>query len=213
MRTIIAALVMACCAQVAAAQGLSGVSLRLDAGNVWARSDVADTKTVLNGPALGGEGRVGIGPLFLSVHYLEGRLSGPGPNDGPSVHQDLVQGAIALVAVPTPWLEISAGPNARAYVTDSTNERWIAWQLRGRLSAPILASGLTSYVELWRSVSSTLNVAPGAGRVQGGETGLLYRPHGPLTFSLAYHVDDALFKAPGRSETLEWLSVGVGIGR
>jgi hypothetical protein len=85
--------------------------------------------------------------------------------------------------------------------------------LRSRVEAPLITSRLTSYFELWKSVTSSLNVPTGAGRVQGGETGLAYRPiRSPVTVSLSYHIDDSLFKGIGQSETLEWLSVGVRIG-
>src|SRR5438034_2349523 len=42
--------------------------------------------------------------------------------------------------------------------------------------SPIVTSGLTSYVELWRAVSSQVNLVAGAGRVQGGEAGVTNRP-------------------------------------
>ena len=72
---------------------------------------------------------------------------------------------------------------------------------------------LTSYVEAWRAFSSQVNLAAGAGRVQGGEAGVVYRPpRRTFWFRLAYHVDDAAMGTSGVSETLQSISVGVGVG-
>src|SRR5256885_8917872 len=53
---------------------------------------------------------------------------------------------------------------------------WVFWQARARVDAPIVTASLTSYLELWRALSSEVNLVAGAGRVQGGEAGVLYRP-------------------------------------
>src|SRR5256884_4444261 len=93
---------------------------------------------------------------------------------------------------------MSVGPFVRAYVTDGVTGRWVVWQARARADAPIVTSGLTSYVELWRAVSSQVNLVAGAGRVQGGEAGVTYRPpKRPFSLRLAYRVDDATVRGGG----------------
>src|SRR5439155_899478 len=89
--------------------------------------------------------------------------------DQGTAKRDLIEGRLLVAARPLPWLEMSVGPFVRAYVTDAVTERWVFWQARARADAPIVTSGLTSYVELWRAVSSQVNLVAGAGRVQGGE--------------------------------------------
>src|SRR3989475_10381243 len=80
----------------------------------------------------------------------------------------------------------------------AVTERWVFWQARARADAPIVTSGLTSYVELWRAVSSQVNLVAGAGRVQGGEAGVTYRPpKRPFSLRLAYRVDDAAVRGGG----------------
>src|SRR2546426_4844750 len=92
--------------------------------------------------------------------------------------------------------------------------RWVFWQARARADAPIVTSGLTSYVELWRAVSSQVNLVAGAGRVQGGEAGVTYRPpKRPFSLRLAYRVDDATVRGGGDgSQMLEAISVSVTVG-
>src|SRR6059036_847463 len=84
--------------------------------------------------------------------------------DQGTAKRDLIEGRLLVAARPLPWLEMSVGPFVRAYVTDAVTERWVFWQARARADAPIVTSGLTSYVELWRAVSSQVNLVAGATR-------------------------------------------------
>jgi len=45
--------------------------------------------------------------------------------------RDLVEGAVALRFVATPWLSMQVGPHARRYDTPLGAERWVTWQLEG----------------------------------------------------------------------------------
>lgn len=195
----------------ARAQERPTVALRGDAAGVWLRQDATPGAVFrLRGPALGAEARINYGPFTLGAGLLEGRLD---DGTGGGMHRDLVEGRLAVAARALPWLEVSLGPLLRAYVTDSATERWVVWQGRARVEAPILATTLTSYVEGWRALSSRVSQPPvAAGRVQGGEAGVTYRPpHGPVWLRLAYRVDNAVLGAG--SETVEAVSFSVGIGR
>jgi len=175
---------------------------------VWVRSDTAGGAVRLRGPALAGEGRVGLHGVTLGVGFLEGRLRPVGA----ATPRDLIEGRVLIAARPLPWLEMSAGPVVRAYVTTAATERWVFWQARARVDAPIVTTTLTSYLELWRALSSQVNQATPVGRVQGGEAGVLYRPpRGSVWMRLGYRVDDAALGAGG--ETLEAISLAVGVGR
>ncbi|PYO76233.1 MAG: hypothetical protein DMD67_09115, partial [Gemmatimonadetes bacterium] len=206
------ALVMLAFAPVARAQDRPTMALRGDAAAVWLSQETAPG--VVNrwrGPALAGEARVNYGPFAIGASLLEGRLDALG---GAASRRDLVEGRVLVAARALPWLEVSLGPLVRAYVTDSTTERWVVWQGRARIDAPILTNRLASYIEGWRAFSSQVTLPPlSAGRVQGGEAGMVYRPPrgGSLWLRLAYRVDNALLGAG--SETAEAVTFSVGIGR
>jgi len=218
MRTIALIGILALAAPaVARSQVRPTLAFRGDAGFVWVRSDSAAAggggggagAVRLRGPVLGGEGRLVFNGFAIGVSLLSGTLQAA---DQGTAKRDLVEGRLVVAARPVPWLEMSVGPFVRAYVTDSVNERWVFWQARARVEAPIVTASLTSYVELWRALSSEVNLVAGAGRVQGGEAGVVYRPpQRPYWLRLAYRVDDAAVRAGG-SETLEAVSLAVGVG-
>jgi hypothetical protein len=195
---------------VARPQGRPTLAFRGDGSFVWVRSDSGVGGAVrLRGPVLGGEGRVVFPQFSIGVGLLQGKLQAV---NGATAQRDLVEGRLLVATRPVPWLEMSVGPIVRAYVTDSATERWVFWQARARFDAPIVPSKLASYVELWRALSSQVNLPAGAGRVQGGEAGVVYRPpRRPYWLRLAYRLDDAAVRVGG-SETLEAISVAVGVG-
>jgi hypothetical protein len=182
------------------------------AAYVWVRSDTAALigagAVRRRGPVFAGEGRVTLRGVTLAASLLEGQLQ----SVSTSSPRDLVEARVAIAGRPLPWLELAAGPVVRAYVADSVTERWVFWQARARVDAPIVATRLTSYVELWRALSSQLNLATPAGRVQGGEAGVMYQlPGSPVWMRLGYRIDDAALGAVG-SETLEAITFAVGTG-
>ncbi len=193
-------------------QGRPSLAFRGDAGFVWVRNDttaaVAAGPVRLRGPMFGGEGRVVFNGFSLGLGLSSGTLQ----TADQAVKRDLIEGRLLVAARPVPWLEMSVGPFVRAYVTDSVTERWVFWQARARVEAPIVTASLTSYVELWRALSSDVNLVAGAGRVQGGEAGVVYRPpQRPFWLRLSYRLDDAAVRARG-SETLEAISLAIMVG-
>jgi hypothetical protein len=192
-------------------QGRPTLAFRGDAGFVWVRNDTtaAGAGAVrLRGPMFGGEGRVVFNGFSLGLGLSSGTLQ----TADQAVKRDLIEGRLVVAARPAPWLEMSVGPFVRAYVTDSSTERWVFWQARARVEAPIVTASLTSYVELWRALSSDVNLVAGAGRVQGGEAGVVYRPpQRPFWLRLSYRLDDAAVRARG-SETLEAISLAIMVG-
>lgn len=198
----------------ARSQGRPTLAFRGDAGFVWVRSDSAAVGTAgaarLRGPVLGGEGRLVFNGFAVGLGLSSGTLQ----TADQAVKRDLIEGRLVVSARPLPWLEMSVGPFVRAYVTDSVTERWVFWQARARVDAPIVTASLTSYVELWRALSSQVNLVAGAGRVQGGEAGVVYRPpRRPFSLRLAYRMDDAAVGRGGSgSETLEAISLAIIVG-
>ena len=195
-------------------QGRPTLAFRGDAGFVWLRSDTAPAGAGairLRGPVLGGEGRLVFNGFSVGLGLSSGTLQAA---NQPSAKRDLIEGRLLVAARPLPWLEMSVGPLVRAYVTDAVTERWVFWQARARVDAPIVTSGLASYVELWRAVSSQVNLVAGAGRVQGGEAGVAYRPpQRPFSLRLAYRVDDATVRGGGDgSQMLEAITASLVVG-
>ncbi|HXL53809.1 MAG TPA: hypothetical protein VN945_11805 [Gemmatimonadales bacterium] len=199
-------------ASAAHSQGRPTLAFRGDAGFVWVRDDTTAAGAAgpvrLRGPMFGGEGRVVFNGFSLGLGLSSGTLQ----TADQTVKRDLIEGRLVVAARPVPWLEMSVGPFVRAYVTDTLTERWVFWQARARVEAPIVTASLTSYVELWRAWSSDVNLVAGAGRVQGGEAGVVYRPpQRPFWLRLSYRLDDAAVRARG-SETLEAISLAIMVG-
>src|SRR5205085_10604204 len=161
-------------ASVAAAGRRPTVGLRADAFMGWVDSDAGIARASLRGRGFGGEGRIGVNGWLFGLGLLEGQLKPAGDAGGTgSPQRDLVQGTVFVGGRLLPWLEMTAGPVVRAYVTDSTTERWVFWQARARVDAPIVMGKLGSYLEVWRALSSDVNLPTGAGRIQGGEAGVV----------------------------------------
>jgi hypothetical protein len=213
MRTIgLIGIVTLVAASAAHSQGRPTLAFRGDAGFVWVRNDTTAAGAAgpvrLRGPMFGGEGRVVFNGFSLGLGLSSGTLQ----TADQAVKRDLIEGRLVVAARPVPWLEMSVGPFVRAYVTDTVTERWVFWQARARVEAPIVTASLTSYVELWRAWSSDVNLVAGAGRVQGGEAGVVYRPpQRPFWLRLSYRLDDATVRARG-SETLEAISLAIMVG-
>lgn len=198
---------MALAAAPALAQERAAFAFSGTGAYVWVRGDTGALAVQRRGAVFAGEGRVSLQGVTLAASLLEGRLQ-DASNASP---RDLVEARVFIAGRPLPWLELAAGPVVRAYVADST-ERWVFWQARARVDAPIVATRLSSYVELWHSLSSQVNLGTAAGRVQGGEAGVVYRPPtGAVWMRLAYRIDDAALHAGG-SETLEAITFSVGLG-
>jgi hypothetical protein len=165
----------------------------------------------LTGPTFAAEGRVSLGRVSIGAGYLEGRLQ-PGSSGGPSP-LDLVEGQAFVAVEPLPWLELSLGPHLRAFVKDSSTERWVSWPVRARVQTALPGTTLETYVALWRALSATVNLAESIDHVQGGEAGVVWRPRGTAVWlRLGYRVDGASLIGGNLTETVEAVSFAVGIG-
>ena len=165
------------------------------------------------GTAAGFAASVRFRRLELDVRYAEGTLQ---PSDGNSERRDLVEGAVAVSFVGTPWLSVEMGPHARRYDTPSGAERWITWRLGGRVETAIVGTSVRGHATLWQGLGLEVNVPPGAGSARGGEVGVTVDlgPGGaPLWFSLEYGIDRAQVRDAGRRETVEALTLTAGLRR
>ena len=207
MRTLAAACALLLAGDVLSAQRPS-IGLRADAFMMWVHSDTGASRASLRGPGFGGEGRITVNGLLFGLGLLEGQLKPAGSGTAPPL--DLVQATAFVGGRVLPWLELTAGPVVRAYVTDSTTERWVFWQARARFDAPIVVGQLGTYLEVWRALSSQVNLPTAAGRIQGGEAGVMFQPpQQRLWLRLSYRMDDALLG--GGNETMEAITLSGGI--
>ncbi len=173
--------------------------------SVRARSVGGDGSRV-SGTAVGLAGIVRFRRFELEVRYAEGVLQ---PTD-----RQLVEGAVALRFVATPWLAVQAGPQARSYTTPAGSERWLTWQLGARGETPIVGANVRGHALLWRGFGLEVNVPPGSGTARGGEIGVtIDLPPGPLWFGLTYGIDRAEVAGAGRRETVETLTFMPGLRR
>jgi hypothetical protein len=182
-----------------------------DGAFVQLGTEILGARESQSGPIFGGEAGLGLGPVTLDAGYVEGRLQ-PGSSGTPK-GRDLVEARIFVSARPVPWLTLSAGPRVRAFVTDSATERWVLWQVRARAQNALGSTPLQTYIELWRALSARVNLPEPVDHVQGGEAGVVLRP--PRTavwFRLGYRVDGARLGSGIRSETVEAISLAVGVG-
>lgn len=160
----------------------------------------------LTGPLVGGEGALGT-VVALRGAYAQGRLTAP---DGTA--WDAVEGGVAIVARPTPWLGFAFGPMARSYVTSGGTLRWIVWELHGTLSIPLATDRLRATLDGWRSIAGSLNTGAAFQSARGMSGGVaVWIPHSPVWATVRYRVERLLVDGGAGSETLDGLAVGAGV--
>jgi hypothetical protein len=162
------------------------------------------------GGAYGFTGSVRLGRVALDVRYAQGTLQ---PADRQSTARDIVEGSVALRFAATSWLSLQLGPHARRYDTPSGAERWVTWQLGTRGDFVIAGPGVRGHALLWRGTGLDVNVPPGSGSARGGEVG--FTIDGPRSFwlDLSYGIDQARVRDVARRETVEAVTVTVGVRR
>jgi hypothetical protein len=152
--------------------------------------------------ALGFFGSVRFHRLELDVRYAEGQ------------RRALVEGAVALRFLATPWLSVQMGPHARRFDTPFGAERWVTWRLGGRGELGLAGTGVRGHALLWRALALDVNVPPGAGSARGGEVGVTIDLESrPFWFGLAYGIDQAHVRAAARRETVKTVTLMVGLRR
>jgi hypothetical protein len=176
----------------------------------WTRGAGPDSAEALRGTLAGIEGRLTLGRLGFLVGYTEGRLE---PDTAGPSGRDVVEGFALLTAKLLSGLEVAAGPRARAYESKSGLTRWVFWELRARLDAPVGTRAARAYVEFRGAVSGQVNAPQPFQHGFGGEAGLLIRlGQGPLGARLGYAIDEARLDA-SRRETVETVTFTVVYGR
>jgi len=140
--------------------------------------------------------------LELDVRYAEGQS------------RALVEGAVALRFLATPWLSMQVGPHARRFDTPLGAERWVTWRLGGRADVAIAGPSVRGHALLWRALGLQVNVPPGSGSASGGEVGVtIDLASRPVWLGLAYGIDRAQVRDAAWRETVETLTFTAGLRR
>jgi len=152
--------------------------------------------------ALGFFGSAQFGRLELDVRYAEGQS------------RALVEGAVALRFLATPWLSMQVGPHARRFDTPLGAERWVTWRLGGRADVAIVGPSVRGHAMVWRALGLQVNVPPGSGSAGGGEVGVTIDlgPR-PVWLGLAYGIDRAQVRDAAWHETVKTLTLTAGLRR
>jgi hypothetical protein len=175
---------------------------------LWTRTAVPGSITGLSGTLFGGEGRLLAGPVAVRLGYAEGSAS-----TGP-IRRDHVEGFLFVGFRPVPGLAIGGGPHAIAYSTDTTSERWLEWQVRGRYDAPLVDHWVNAYLDLWLGVAGSAGAVGQFGGGRGGGAGVEVRlGKTPLVARLGYQIGESKLEAGARRETTEGVTLGVGWSR
>lgn len=164
----------------------------------------------LTGMAVSGSGALHFGSVILGGTYLQGRII---PDTGTAAARDLVEAGVTLAVRPVAWAALGGGAIVRGYVMPSGTERWVLGVVRARVEGAILAPVIRTHVELWRALSTEVNVGPGGGSAMGGEAGLTVRlPQSRFWGRLVYAIDRASVEDGSRAETLERVGIAIGYG-
>ena len=196
-----------------AAQSGSRLQFELQAGgaSIHSMPVIGLVSSTLSGTIVGGESRVGVGPVSLDVGYWQGSLT---TSSGPASNEDVVEGQIFLGVSPIHWFTISGGPFARAYTTPGGTERWLMWRIQGRVEDELVPATVKGYAELWFVASSNVNVVQPFTSGRGGNVGLRLAPASwPVWLTLGYGMEQIRLGSGSRLDTVDRLTFGVGYTR
>lgn len=187
------------------------LDIQLDGSAVHSNPVIGSVASSLSGTLLGGEGRVGLGPVALELGYWQGSLTA---KSGPAGNEDLVEGKALLGVSPVHWFTISAGPVARAYTANAGTERWLTWRIQGRVQEELVPQTVQGYAELWFVASSTVNVVQPFTSGRGGRVSVRLAPAAwPLWLTLGYGIEQIRLGSGSRIDTVDRVTLGVGYSR
>ena len=167
----------------------------------------ASVEQARSGAVFGATGSVSLARFLLDVRYVEGALNAEGLND-----EDLVEGEVFVGVRPVPWLTIKAGSHIRSFVTGDGTERWVLWEARVRLEPVVFDPTIRSFVEVWRTLGSDIDLPSDFDRGWGVDGGLLVRlAPTRLSAMVGYRVDNSRLESGARTETVEQFILGIGV--
>jgi hypothetical protein len=205
--------------------------------HISARTSSPGTVDGSSGFAWGADGSARWYHLSVRAGYTQGSLE----HDASGAVREYVEGFAYVGAILLPFLEVGGGPLIRTYTSSAdagTNpailrvqlgipppqpsvnaeitQRWVLWQLRGRIDAPIYDSeesavAIRGFAQGWASVSDEVNVSNHLDTVRGGEAGIVVRLAAPVALRLSYAIDEARLSGGRRRDTVETVSLALGL--
>ena len=179
-------------------------------GSLKVRSALPTGAEALSGAVFSGEGRAEWQRFSLTAAYGQGKLD---PDTAGPAARDYVDGSLFLGGRPVDWLELQVGPYARAYTSKSGVQRWLFWQLRARVDAPLVADRIRGYAEGWTALAANVSVAETFDGAFGGVAGVVGRVgRSPWSVRVQYAIDETRLGSGVRRETVEGLTLAVAMG-
>ena len=173
---------------------------------VHSRIDASNDR--LSGMVLGGEGLLVSNRFVVRLRYAQGRVA---DQSGGVEPRDIVEGEALLGYRAVPWLTLWAGPSARAYTTESTDQRWMFWSGRATARGSLVPGQMQTFVELWGALAGNVSNPSAKAGGRGAEAGLEMRLGGQSFWGrLAYRIESA--HAEGLRETAEAISLSLVYG-
>jgi hypothetical protein len=187
------------------AQSVWTVSVGASGAREIVHSRLGTAETRLSGSLFGGEAVATRRRFVARLRYGQGHVSSD------TAGSDVVQGEALLGYKARPWLHVWLGPRARTFVAPGLSDRrWLFWS--GGLSARggIFPGRVDSFVEVWRSVSGSLNRPAASASGSGAELGLEARlPRRPWRLRFAYRIEQGRVD-DGRRDTVEGFTLTAG---
>jgi hypothetical protein len=178
-------------------------------GGGWVRS-MSTADEALRGAVVGGEAQLQLGRVSFRAGYREGSVR---PYSDAAA-RDYADGHAFIMVTTVPGLIVSAGPHARAYITDVGTQRWLLWTIRLRGEGDLISPSIGGHFEVWTTVSARVNVTEAFDRATGGEVGMTVQFSGsPIWARLSYAIERARLGGGGRFETVEDMSLVLGVRR
>jgi hypothetical protein len=203
--------------------------------SVSAVSVLANGTARMDGTIVGGEGGISWKRWSLRGGYAQGTVgvsASPAPAPPPSgggflgaiiddllsppaqsvspMDIDHVEGFLQLGWSVVPGLEIGTGARARAHVVGDDSERLAMWTVGARFEEAIGSENLRGFAEVWRAVAGSTSASPGFELGRGGSAGIIARV-GRISTRLSYGMDFARHGADSRRETVEGVSIALGL--
>jgi hypothetical protein len=164
----------------------------------------------LSGFSAGGAAAVAYGRIGFGIRYLEGSLS---PSGG-GTSRAIVEGEAMLSVRALSWLSFKLGPHIRSFIQNNATERWLFWEGRVRTETRLGTRRVTSSLEFWQVLSGDVNTTEPFDGGQGLEGSLRWDISSlPVWLNLGYRIDRSHLGGGSRTEVLEHVFLGVGIGR
>lgn len=209
MKKLLLVLVLAVLPASLAAQGGSRFTFIGLASQEIVHSREGATNDRFTGMVLGGAGNLTIGRLVARVRYAQGRVSSKAAGVDP---RDIVEGELLVGYRVMPWLTFWAGPSARAYTMEDTEQRWFIWSGRAAARGTIMPGKMQSFVELWGALSGNLSNPEIKAGGRGLDAGLEMRlsQSSPFWGRLSYRMEST--HAGDLRETVEAVSLSLIYG-